>query len=128
MARIEWVKQRLSNWALWLERRDSGGLGFPSQSSFMREATTPGYREAIIPINDVDASVTNDGVQSLKLGRSHLYDCLQCIYVQDTGIRGAAVALCRAESTVKAQLCAADHALAAWFSERASKKEKSFTP
>lgn len=128
MARIEWVKQRLSNWALWLERRDSGGLGFPSQSSFMREATTPGYREAIIPINDVDASVTDDGVQALRLVRPYLYDCLHCIYVQDLGIKGTAIALYKAESTISSQLCAADHALSAWFSERASKKEKSFTP
>lgn len=126
MARIEWVKYRLDNWALWKAREAGGGLGFPGQSSFLRESSS-GYRECIIPIDDCDASVTNDAVESLKPARVHLYDCLQAIYIRDTGIRGAATSLGKAESTIKAQLDQADHALSAWFSDRASRKEKSFT-
>lgn len=128
MARIEWVKQCLENWAMWKVKEQAGGHGFPSQSSFLGEASQDGYREAIIPIDDCDASVTNDAVEALKPARAHLYACLYCIYVHDTGIRGAAFQLGKAESTVKAQLDAADHALSAWFAERASRKEKSFAP
>ena len=128
MARIEWVKQRLDNWALWKDREANGGLGFPSSSSFLREIDS-GYREAIIPIDDCDASVTNDAVESLKhSAKHHLYICLQAIYVQDAGIRAAALQLGKAESTIKAQLEAADRALATWFIERQAKKQKSFTP
>lgn len=126
MARIEWVKCRLNNWALWKAKEEGGGLGFPGESSFMREANS-GYREAIIPIDDCDASVTNDAIESFKPARSHLYDCLYNIYIHDLGIRGAAAASGKAESTIKAQLDQADHALATWFIERSSKKEKSFT-
>lgn len=126
MARIEWVRCRLENWAMWKVREASGSLGFATSSSLLREANN-GYRESIIPIDDVDASVTNDAVESLKPARPHLYQCLQAIYVKDTGIRGAARLLGKAESTVKAQLEAADHALSAWFNERAAKKQKSFT-
>ncbi|MES2972401.1 MAG: antiterminator Q family protein [Pseudomonadota bacterium] len=125
MARIEWVKTYLENWARWKAREESGGLGFPSRSSFLRE-TTSGYREAIIPIDDCDASVTNDAIESLRPGRVHLYDCLYMIYIHDTGIRGAAQASGKAESTIKAQLDQADHAISAWFAERAERK-KSFT-
>lgn len=111
---------------MWKVREASGSLGFATSSSLLREANS-GYRESIIPIDDVDASVTNDAVESLKVGRQHLYDCLQAIYVKDTGIRGVARSLGKAESTIKAQLCAADQALAIWFSDRKAKQQKSFT-
>ena len=65
MARIEWVKQRLENWALFKAREAGGGLGFASQSSFLGEADSSRYRESRIPIDDVDASVTDEAVESL---------------------------------------------------------------
>lgn len=116
--RIEWVKVRLNNWALWKAREAGGGLGFASTSSFLREVDSSRYRESIIPIDECDASVTNDGVESLKPGRAHLYACLQAIYIKDAGIKGAAHRLGKAESTIKAQLEQADQALATWFIER----------
>jgi hypothetical protein len=122
MARIEWVKTYLENWARWKDRESSGSLGFASQSSFLREPTS-GYREAIIPIDDCDASVTNEAVESLRPGRSHLYETLYNIYIHDTGIRGAAHASGKAESTIKAQLDQADHAISAWFSDRAERRK-----
>ena len=126
MARIEWVKQRLHNWGLWKERESRGGLGFATRSVLLAEPRD-GYRESVIPIDDVDAGVTNDAVESLKPGRVHLYDTLRCIYLQDTGIKGAARRLGKAESTISAHLEQADHALSAWFGERAEKKKKSST-
>jgi hypothetical protein len=119
MARIEWVKTYLNNWACWKVKQDSGGLGFPSQSSFLKEAATSGYREAIIPINDCDASVTNDAIGSLKPERAHLYECLYCIYIHDLGVRRTAARLGKAESTIKAQLDQADHAISVWLTARA---------
>jgi hypothetical protein len=122
--RIEWVVLRLNNWALWKSKEASGGLGFPGQSSFLREIDS-GYRESIIPIDDCDASVTNDAVESLKVKRQHLYDCLQCFYVKGIGIRGTAQELGKAPSTISAQLDAADRELSAWFADRSSKKQRS---
>lgn len=116
--RIEWVKLRLNNWALWKAREAGGGLGFATQASFLREVDSSRYRESIIPIDECDASVTNEAVESLKVPRPHLYACLQAIYVKDTGIKGAAQRLGKAESTIKAQLAQADAALATWFNER----------
>ena len=129
--RIEWVKTRLNNWALWKAREAGGGLGFASQSSFLREVDSSRYRESIIPIDECDASVTNEAVESLKVPRPHLYACVQAIYVRDVGVKGAASRLGKAESTIKAQLEQADQALAAWFTERRERqaaKLKAYLP
>lgn len=131
MARIEWVKRRLENWALWKDRGESGSLGFPSSSSFLNTSSSGGYREAIIPVDECEAAVTNDAVLALGKTKPDLADCIHMIYVMDTGIRGAAQRLCKAESTVKAQLERADHALSEWFGDRAEQQKKrrmSFTP
>jgi len=125
MARIEWVKLRLNNWALWKARETGGGLGWASQSSFLNDARTDRYREAAIPIDDVDAATTNTAVESLREERPHLYTTLQCVYPDGLGIKETARRCACAESTIKAHLDQADQALALWFRERAEKK--SFT-
>ena len=128
MARIEWIKMRLNNWALWKARDAGNGLGFASQSVLLMEPVDR-YREINIysTIDSTDASVTHEAVESLKPGRQHLYDTLHCIYLKDTGVKGAAVRLGKAESTIKANLDQADAALSKWFSERAEKKKRSLS-
>jgi hypothetical protein len=123
VARIEWVDQRLKNWALWIERQAGGGLGFYSQSSFLNEVDSSRYREARIPVDEVDAGVTNEAVKSLLPERKHLHDTLQGIYVQGLGVRETARRECCAESTIKARLEQADHVLAVWFTERKRAQE-----
>lgn len=122
MARIEWVKLRLNNWALWKERGASGGLGWSSQAAFLHEPTG-GYRESVIPIDDVDASVTDQAVESLRGPQVHLYETLQCMYPQGLGIRETCRRLGKAESTIKAHLDQADNALAQWFRERSERHQ-----
>jgi DNA-directed RNA polymerase specialized sigma24 family protein len=126
MARIEWVKPRLENWARWKGRGSSGRLGY-ARSSVLVGEPTDGYREAPLPVDDVDASVTNTAVESLRAGRSHLYMTLQLIYVAGVGVRETARRMARAESTIKANLDQADHALSQWFGERSEKNKKSLS-
>lgn len=123
MARIEWVKQRLENWAMWKERESRGGLGWASQSSFLREAAQGGYRESKVPVDDIDASVTNQAVESLRLTRSHLYVTLDAYYVRGLGEKESARRLAVAESTIRARLDEADRALVLWFGERDEKRK-----
>lgn len=125
MARIEWVKHRLENWALWKDREGRGGLGYATQSVLLSEPGG-GYRESVIPIDDIDASVTNTGVESLRPTRPHLYMTLQHIYVQGIGIKETCRRMAKAESTVYANLDAADRALSEWFGERKQEKKNSF--
>jgi DNA-directed RNA polymerase specialized sigma24 family protein len=136
MARIDWVKQRLDNWARWKEREQSHGLGFYTQSAFLRMAVdVSGMRETTIPVDDVEARDTDDAVQALLGEYAHLHRTLVLIYLEDTGIRKAAQQLVCAESTVKARLEQADHHIATFLRLRAQAKEareqatkKSFTP
>jgi len=127
MARIEWVKQRLENWALWKDRESRGGLGYATTSVLLSEAVDR-YREVALPVDEVDASTTNIAVESLRAGRSHLYMTLQLIYIAGVGVRETSRRMARAESTIKANLDQADHALSQWFGERSEQREKkSFT-
>lgn len=117
MARIEWVKSRLSNWALWRAKSDSMGLGYAS-SSVLLAIPSGGNRDAPLPVLEIEAEETNRAVESLKLGKGHLYMTLHLVYIKNTGVKRAARLMHRGESTIKAQLDQADHLLAQWFTEQ----------
>jgi hypothetical protein len=122
MARIEWIKHRLENWALWKVRESSGGLGWSTQSVLLANVVDCS-REIPLPVDEIDAEKTNQAVESLKLGRGHLYVTLQLIYIKGLGIRETGRQMARAESTVKANLDSADHALREWFNAKAESDE-----
>ncbi len=124
--RIEWVRLRLENWALWKAREAGGGLGYASSSSFLKEKvdqSRDGYRECAMPVDCVEAMATDKAVQELLVGQSHLHRTLMLMYVQGAGIKGTAQALGRAESTVHGHLEQADRAIAAWFGQRAELRQ-----
>lgn len=129
MARIEYIRLRLNNWALWKAREAGNGLGWSTQSSFLNEYESGRYRESIIPIDDVDASETNTAVEALRPEREHLYVTLQCIYPLGMGARRTAAHCGVAESTIKARLEQADLALMQWLRARreALDAKRSFT-
>ena len=118
MARIEWIKHRLENWALWKVREACGGLGWATQSVLLANVVDS-ERVIPLPVDEIDAEKTNQAVESLKLGRGHLHMTLQLIYIKGIGIRETARQMSRAESTVKANLDASDHALRDWFNAKA---------
>jgi hypothetical protein len=124
MARIDWVQRRLENWARWHSTMNGGGLGFATQAAFLNEAVDCDTRqEARIPIDEVEASITNDAVEALKLGYGHLHQTLRLYYLRGEGIKGTARSMRRAESTIHAQLGQADALLATWFADRKRRKE-----
>ena len=117
MARIEWVKTRLDNWARWRCQMAGGGLGFSSQAAFLNDA--PGAeREAKIPVDEIEASVTHEGIESLKLTRPHVYEVLYCMYPFGLGVSGTCRRLGCGRANVYALLDVADRLLAAWFAAR----------
>lgn len=123
MARIEWVHLRLENWALWHERGAAGGLGFAACSIFANGPAARGQVvEARIPVDELDASVTHEAVESLKLGHGHLYQTLRLFYLRNLGVIGTARSMRRAESTIHSQLGQVDQLLATWFTDRSERK------
>lgn len=124
MARIEWVKLRLDNWALWRERESRGGLGYGSSSAFLIERVdNDRYRESKVPVDDVEAGVTEQGVQALRAANAPLYETLHCWYVRGLGVNGTMRRLGRGRSSVFADLDRADLWLSVWFTERHARHE-----
>jgi DNA-directed RNA polymerase specialized sigma24 family protein len=135
MARIEWVRERLHRWAAWRNRRDSGSQGYPTQAAFTKLVVDKsGFSDGgLLSVDDAEASETEQAVQSMRAGRPHLLRTLELIYLEDVGIRRAAVQLHCAESTVKARLEQADHEIQAWLRAKADERARakaagSFTP
>lgn len=120
MQRIEYIDLRLRNWALWKARGADGGRGFPGQSTLCSVHSTDGYREAIIPIDDPDASEMNAAVEALSL---HLRETVEMVYLGDGLLVDVAQRFGRAVSTIKARLAQADHDIAAWLRAKHGRTE-----
>lgn len=124
MARIEWVRDRLENWARWCAMQDGGGLGYPKQAAFARLGGRARRAESVIPISSIDAEVTDQAVSSLRGTRSHLYLVLQLVYAKGLPRHLVARRMARTEDTVKRNLEEADQALARWFEDRQAKRRQ----
>ena len=124
MARITWIKQKLDAWASWARSKDSGILGYPKQSAFLRMAVSGATAGAAVPLDSLDAGITEQAVQSLRFSHPHVWLTIKTHYVEDLEIRRCAKKLSVAESTIKARLDAGDALLAAWFSARAEVQQK----
>lgn len=118
MARIDWVKRRLENWARWCAQQEAGALGFPRQTTFARLAVPSGTAEAAVPVMALDASEIDDAVQSLRFTQSHLHLVLTLTYAKGLPRHQVAKRMARAESTVNANLEAADRAIARWLDDK----------
>ncbi|MBO9647376.1 MAG: hypothetical protein J7605_02615 [Variovorax sp.] len=121
MSRLQWVDARLQNWARWRSQMAGNGLGFASQASFLNDQ--PGSdREVRIPVDEIEASVTQEAVESLKVARPHIYAVLYCMYPFGLGVTGTCRRLECARSNVYALLEVGDRLLATWFTERSAKQ------
>ncbi|MBV7427290.1 MULTISPECIES: hypothetical protein [unclassified Acidovorax] len=127
MARLEHIRQRLEEWAIWKTRDEAGARGYAS-SSVLNSITTcysrGSYNGMLIPVFEERSAETDQAVESLKLTRSHLYATLDYIYLKELGIPMTALKMRRAQSTIKAQLESADHAIAEFLENKATEAEK----
>ncbi len=123
MARIEHIRLRLENWALWYSRKQGNAQGYRTENILSRWGMpTGGYREATLPVIDEDARAVDDAVKSLQLTRSHLYLVLMLTYAQGLPRHLVARRMARAESTVSRNLEDADRALDELFRAAAARR------
>jgi hypothetical protein len=123
MARIEWVRARLENWARWCAQQDNNGLGYPTQTAFARLGGKGRMSEVAVPILALEAAETDMAVKSLRFTQPHLNKMLTLIYAHGLPRHLVAKRMCKAESTIKRQLEDADHAIARWLQERKHQAE-----
>jgi hypothetical protein len=113
VARIEWIEQRLQNWARWTLNRGGGALGFAAVDLADSDAGRDGYAEAAIPTSDVEAAETDDAIARLYPGGLAL--AVREFYVGRGGVKDKALRLCIGESTLYARVDQAHRQLAEHF-------------
>lgn len=116
MARIDWIEQRLLNWARWLMAGGgSGGMGYAATTwgDAASAGGRDGYREAVIPISDVEASETDHAVNRLSPGGLRL--AVREFYTGRGGRAEQAERLRIGESTLHARVDQAHAQLAEHF-------------
>lgn len=133
MARIESIVWRLRNWERWRVSMAGNGLGYARQSVFLCERALSD-REIRIPVDEVEASVTNDAVESFKETRPKVYEALQLVYPRGLGAKGAATRMGCGVSNIHALLAVGDRLIAGWLADRDERQrlareqsKKSFT-
>ena len=122
MARIEWIRHKLDNWGRWCTQQDSGGLGYPRQWAVGRIGGSVASSEASIPIDNLDASKTDQAVKSLQGRQSHLYLVLTLHYAHGLPRHLVAKRMARTERQVRNNLEEADAALARYFEDKKAKQ------
>ena len=118
MARINWVRHRLEEWGRWCQQSESGALGFPKQSAFARMTPSAGRNESTVPTYSLQASEIHEAVKSLQLTQSHLFQVLTLTYAWGLPRHLVAKRMVRAESTISANLDAADQAIKRWLDDK----------
>ena len=114
MARIESIRRRLENWQRWMLGGSSSTLGYPKRSAFLRMVPSTSTTESSVPVDDVEAAVTHDAIESLRLTQSHLYQVLQLTYLRSMTAGEAARSMGKGVSTIRLYLEQADRAIEAW--------------
>lgn len=120
MQRIDYIKDRLSNWVNYKISERGGGLGFPSRSAFLREAVS-GHRETRIPVIESDGLEMDVGINAMGVVQPDLKRVLHLVYIESKTYADAAKAAGCVVRTVHDQLARADHWLDRWLIERRNK-------
>ncbi|NIF85263.1 hypothetical protein F3J24_17260 [Comamonas sp. Tr-654] len=125
MARIEHIKRRLDNWALWRARLNSSGLGFHSVNVLAVDVwSRNSYNGSAIPHIDQEGEETNQAVEAMKLTKRHLYETLYAYYLQDLGVQLIARSAGKSPSTIHSHFDQADRFIAGWLQEQTRIKEE----
>lgn len=125
MARIESIRHRLENWALWKAKGRLGGIGYASVNILASDTWSRGrYAGMSIPVMDIEAAETDEAVQALKLSGSHLFVTLELVYIKGVGVMEASRRMCRSVSAVHVQLAQADKAIQEYLMRKAEDRER----
>lgn len=123
-AKIEWVEQRLLEWARWSLTRGSGALGYAAVDLASSDGGSgrDGYRESVIPTSDVQASETADAVAMLP---SEIRATVECYYLGTGTQAQKLIRLCIAATTMRDRIGKAHRLLCAhWTAQQDRRREE----
>lgn len=124
MAKHEWVRTGLDNWARWLEQSQRGQLGFPRQAALARLMPSSTCSDSMhVPVDDLAARRLHEAIESMRFSKPQLWLVIHLQWVGDVrqpkGERGGplsisetARAMNKAASTVYAYTAQAVEMLA----------------
>lgn len=113
MARIDWIEERLQNWALWKVARGAGVMGYSAADLGGANGGRSGYVTAAVPILDAEAAATDDAVHRLYPGGLCL--TVTAFYCAPGGHKEKAGKLCCSVATMYARVDQAHRQLADHF-------------
>lgn len=117
MAKIEWIEQRLQNWARWRLTRGSGVVGYAAVNLAdpMLGVHREPYADAPVPTNGIEAGETDSAVRALP---GELRATVECYYLSPCTENEKLRRLCVAKRTMHDRVHRAQQLIAAHFTER----------
>ena len=115
MGRVEWIEQRLLNWARWRLTQGSGVLGFASVNLEKADMPREPYADAPIPTNGIEAGETDEAVARLP---SELRATVECHYLNAGTQAEKLRRLCVTKATLYARVERAQRLLAEHFAAK----------
>lgn len=122
VAQLEWVDNRLRNWALWVRGGRTGGLGYAACNVLAAQGGGGGkgsYREAVMPIDGPEAQATDQAISTLQ---PELQQVVREWYLEPGPAATIAAVIGIGESTLYARLERAQAGVSAWFAERQARQ------
>lgn len=113
MARIDWIEERLQNWALWKVARGAGEMGYAAADLGGANGGRSGYVTAAVPILDAEAAATDEAVNRLSPGGLRL--TVTAFYCAPGGHKDKAALLCCSVAAMYARVDQAHRQLADHF-------------
>lgn len=121
MARITEMEYRLKNWARWRLCFGGGVLGYSAvQLGVEPNQQRDPYAAAVVPVNDVEGSETDDAVNKMP---GEVKATVHEFYLGRGGMADHLKRLCCAEATLYARLAKADRLLQDHFTVRREKRD-----
>ena len=118
MARIEDIERRLLNWARWRAGAGMGGLGY-SGVDLTDDGGRDGYREAVVPTMNCEASETETAVQALV---PELRAAVEMFYLRGGGHKDKARRLGLSAAGMYARIETAHARLQVWLADHHARR------
>jgi hypothetical protein len=122
VARIEWIEQRLVNWARWRLSSGIGMLGYASieLGDALLEGKGEGYDAAPVPLSDIDGSETQQAIDKLS---PDLKATIEQQYLANVPLDRKLRRLGIAKQTFYDRIDSAHRALAGFFTDKSERQK-----